>query len=139
MQLLRDASHIVIRLEKGEEITAVLARVAEQERINGAFFYGLGAIKDCTLGYFDAAHKEYLKKQFRGEYEITALVGNIARLNGKVVVHCHVSVAGRELDGHGGHLFEGWVAATCEIILTPVLPGFVRRFDQDTGLNLLDL
>ena len=54
----------LVRLEKGEEIIESLSSLAEREKIPGGFLYGLGAVKDVTLGYFDVANKKYVKKDF---------------------------------------------------------------------------
>ncbi|MFH0931320.1 MAG: PPC domain-containing DNA-binding protein, partial [Candidatus Zixiibacteriota bacterium] len=59
----------VLRLETGEEIIASLKRFVKKEKIEGGFFYGLGAVKNVTLGYFNLEKKEYKEKTFKEGFE----------------------------------------------------------------------
>jgi predicted DNA-binding protein with PD1-like motif len=131
--------YLLMRLEKNEEIITTLKKGFKDARIEGAFFYGLGVGKDIELGYFDAQSKSYIKKKFNEEYEFTSLVGNMSLVDGQITVHCHVTITNREFQAFGGHLFEGVVPATLEIIVFPFNTPLTRRLDEITGLNLLDI
>jgi predicted DNA-binding protein with PD1-like motif len=139
MKMKKFDSHLVIRLEKNEEIVSTLKEGIQKAGVEGAFFYGLGVGKDLQLGYFDAAEKNYIRKDFAGEYEFTNLSGNISVIDGQITIHCHVTITDREFKAFGGHLFEGVVPATLEIIVFPFSKPLIRRLDETTGLNLLDL
>ncbi len=129
--------YYVIRLEKGEEIITSINQAFKYERIKGAFFFGIGVGKDLVLGYFDAHKRAYVKKVFEGEYELTSLSGNISRLNREIIVHCHVTITSKNFNAFGGHLFQGIVPVTCEIIMLPLAHALKRKRDKNTRLNLL--
>ena len=139
MKIKRYENYVVIRLEKDEEIVTALKEALQRARIEGGFFYGLGVGKDLQLGYFDAVEKNYMRKDFAGEYEFTNLSGNISIADGQIMVHCHVTITDNEFHAFGGHLFEGLVPATLEIIVFPFSKPLTRSQDKTTGLNLLDL
>lgn len=132
-------SYYVLRLQKGEEIIATLIKFVKKNRIKGAFLYGLGVGEKLTVGYFDAHKKSYIKRQFRGEYEFTSFLGNISYFNKEPVVHIHITITDAKFNAAGGHLFEGYVPATCEIFIIPLPGKLLRKKDTGTGLNLFDL
>lgn len=135
----------ILRLEKGEEVIATLSNFTEKEKIPGGFLYGLGAVKDPTLGYFDLEKKKYLKKTFsknashNQEYEISSFVGNIYYFEGKPGVHAHVSLSGKDFNVIGGHLFSATITGTGEFFIYVSDDILERKKDSQTGLNLLDL
>ncbi len=129
----------IIRLEKGEEVIATLSNFTEKEKIPGGFLYGLGTVKDATLGYFDLEKKEYLKKTFNEEYELSSFVGNIYYFEGKPGVHAHVTLSGKDFNVIGGHLFSATITGTGEFFIYVSDDILERKKDSQTGLNLLDL
>ena len=139
MKIRKLNGYVVMRLEKDEEIISTLTQGFQDAGIEGAFFYGLGVGKNIELGFFDAKTKKYFRKRFEDEYEFTSLVGNISLTEGQITVHCHVTITDSKFQASGGHLFEGVVPATLEIIAFPFSKPLVRRLDKTTGLNLLDL
>jgi len=139
MKVKKFGSFCVIRLQKGEEIIASLRDAFERKKLKGAFFFGLGVGENLVLGYFDADKQIYIKKLFAGEYEFTSLAGNIARAGEELIVHCHVTITNSEFHAFGGHLFQGTVPATCEIIMLPLRRALRRKLDTSTGLKLLDI
>ena len=139
MQIKKFSNYYVVRLQKGDEIITALRNAAGTRKIKGAFFLGLGVGKDLVLGYFDAGRKGYVKKVFEGEYEFTSLTGNISKFEDNMIIHCHVTITDEKFNAFGGHLFQGIVPATCEIIIFPFTRILRRKKDKDTGLNLLDV
>ncbi len=139
MKIKKFKDYFVLRLEKGEEIINALKQATHNNKIRGAFFFGLGVGKDLVLGYYNAHSKSYMKKAFQGEYEFTSLSGDITRLKNEIVVHCHVTITDSEFHAFGGHLFQGIVPATCEIIIFSLSKPLKRKKDRVTGLALLDL
>jgi predicted DNA-binding protein with PD1-like motif len=132
-------SGYLVRLEKGEEVIESLSSLAEMEKIPGGFLYGLGAVKDVTLGYFDVANKKYVKKDFNDEYEVTSLVGDVYYLEGKPGVHAHVNLSGADFNLIGGHLFKGIITGTGEFFIHTTDHTLERKSHPQSGLSLLDL
>jgi predicted DNA-binding protein with PD1-like motif len=131
--------YYVLRLHKNDEIITTVKKAAERQKINGAFFFGLGVGSNVVLGYFDVDQRTYIKKAFEGEYEFTSFSGNISTYNGDTVVHCHVTLANRDFDAVGGHLVQATVPATCEIVIFPFSATLKRKKDRDTNLAVLDI
>jgi predicted DNA-binding protein with PD1-like motif len=129
----------VVRLEKGEELISSISQLAEKEKIPGGFLLGLGAVKDATLGYYDVDKKEYIKKTFEAEFELSSLVGDIFYFDGKPGVHAHVTLSDPEFNIIGGHLFSALATATVELFIYLTDGVLKRKLDPKVGLNLLDL
>ncbi len=63
----------------------------------------------------------------------------VRRKDGEPQVHVHVSVAKRDGTAHGGHLLEGHVWPTLEVLVTESPTALAKRHDPETGLALIDL
>lgn len=138
MKAKRTETGFLIALDAGDEIISSLKRIAESERIGLASIQGIGAVRDAVLGYLDLDQKQYLKRQFGSDsMELVSLLGNMARLEGEPVVHCHIVLADREMRSFGGHLFEATATVTVEIFMRVFEGEVSRRFDPDFGANLL--
>ena len=70
--------------------------------------------------------------EFKGEFELTSLVGNISTKNGNPFIHIHVNVSDEECNAYGGHLFSGTITATGELII--FLSDSVVRYEVFVGL-----
>ena len=127
-------------MDAGDEIISSLKRIAEPERVGLASIQGIGAVRNAVLGYLDPDQKQYLKRQFGSEsMELVSLLGNMARLEGAPVVHCHVVLGDREMRTFGGHLFEAIASVTVEIFMHVFEGEVSRQFDPNFGTNLLTL
>ena len=67
-----------------------------------------------------------------------SLVGDIALDQGQPKVHAHLVIGKSDGSAHGGHLIEGHVRPTLEIILTETPRHLHKRFDPESGLALID-
>ena len=127
----------IVRMDPGEEILTQLKAFAEQEGVKLASVTALGAVKDFTVGVFDANAKVYRSNRFQGVYEIVSLVGTINTMNDAFYCHLHMCAADQEGHAFGGHLSEAVISATCELVVT-CLPGRTDRvFSDEVGLNLI--
>ena len=128
----------IVRMDRDEEILAQLKIFAEKEQVKLASVTGLGAVKDFTIGVFDTSAKAYHSNRFQGVYEIVSLVGTINTKDGDFYCHLHMCAGDQEGRAFGGHLNEAVISATCELVLE-IMDGTVeRRFDPETGLNLME-
>ena len=71
--------------------------------------------------------------------EIISLNGNITALNGEIHVHCHAVFGDANMEAITSHLKEATVSLTCEIFLTKLDAEVERKYDEKTGLNLMEL
>ena len=136
MEYKRFGDTLVVRIDKNEEITEQIRRVAEREEIKLASVQALGAVDDFTVGVFDTRTKTYASNRFRGAYEIVSLTGTISTMDGAFYLHLHMSAGDGSGAVFGGHLNRANVSATCEMVIR-FIPGEVdRAFSQEIGLNL---
>ena len=122
----------------GDEAMSVLTEFARKHRIDAAHFTAIGAFSDATLAYFDWQKKEYKKIPVREQVEVLTLAGDVAvKEDGSPVVHAHVVVGRADGSTMGGHLMEGHVRPTLELILSESPEHLRRRHDPATGLALI--
>ena len=129
-----------IVFDTGDEVTRGLLEFAKQHAIAGAYFTAIGALRDVTLGYWRWETKQYERIPVREQVEVLSLAGNVALApDGAPKVHAHVVVGKADGTAHGGHLLDGHVRPTLEVILVES-PQYLRRtHDPATGLALIDV
>ncbi len=129
----------MLRLEKGEEVTAAVVDFIARQNISSATVAGLGAVSDVTIGYFSSHAKKYYQQSFEGEFELLSLTGNISWLETKPVLHAHVVLSKTDYSLIGGHLFSAVVALTVELHIRVFEPKINRKMNTEIGLNLMDI
>lgn len=125
--------------DKGDEIIRETTAFARRERLTAAHFTAIGALRDAVLGYFDPARKDYRRIPVTEQVEVLTLAGDIAVQDGEPKVHAHVVLGLSDGSTRGGHLLEGHVWPTLELVLTESPAELRRRSDPETGLALIDL
>ena len=127
--------------DRGEEIMSVLTQFAEREAVHWAAFEAIGMVEDVEIGYYDLGTREYIIRQEEGPFEAVSFKGNIAEFNEVPLVHAHAALArcNVSLEMIGGHVRSARVAATLEMILWIVTQPLLREFDEETGLNLINM
>ena len=136
MEYRRFGRHIVVRMDRGEEILEQVKQVALAEKIKLASIRALGAVNSFTVGVFKTKDKKYCSNSFEGDFEIVSLTGTINTMDGEFYCHLHMSAGDCEGKVFGGHLNRAVVSATCEMVIS-VMDGAVdRAFSDEIGLNL---
>ncbi|MCB2055067.1 MAG: DNA-binding protein [Geminicoccaceae bacterium] len=129
----------VIVLDDGDEAVECLLEFARTNDIKAGRFTGLGAFSSVVLGFFDFETKDYHRTVVDEQVEVATLVGDFATKDGEKKLHPHVVVAKRDGTAHGGHLLEGRVHPTLEVLVTVSPDHLARRTDEATGLPLLSI
>ncbi|MFO7611235.1 MAG: DNA-binding protein [Clostridia bacterium] len=132
-------SGFYIRIDRGEEIVGCIRDFCRTHKIKSGAISGLGSVWEAELGFFDTETKEYIKKELTGIYEIASMTGNISEMDGDVYLHVHAVLSDRECRTFGGHFARGIAGATCEVAVIPFKYGADRKFNEDIGLNLMDI
>jgi predicted DNA-binding protein with PD1-like motif len=125
-------------LEHGDEAMSALSALAAEQRLSGSHFTAVGAFSRAVVAYFDWQSKQYRHIPIEEQVEVLSLVGDIAVDRGQPKVHAHVVLGKADATAHGGHLIEGHVRPTLEIVLTETPTRLQRRFDPESGLALID-
>jgi uncharacterized protein len=124
---------------QGDEAMAGLQEVARREGLAASRFTAVGGFRRATLGYFDAQRKEYQPIPIDEQVEVLSLIGDIAQSDQGPQVHAHVVVGRSDGTTRGGHLLNGHVWPTLEVIVTESPTHLQRRFDPSVGIPLIDL
>ena len=135
MEYKRYNSVIALRLDKGDDITESVYKVAEKEGVKAATVSGIGATDDFTVGVFDISKKAYKEYVYKGNHEINSLIGNITEKDGKPYIHLHITATGDECKVVGGHLIKGVISLTGEIVITVIDGAILREFNDELGIN----
>jgi uncharacterized protein len=128
-----------IAFDTGDEVASGLLAFAKKKDFAGSHFTAIGALSDVTLGFFNWDKKDYRKLRISEQVEVLSLIGDIALNKGEPKVHAHIVVSKFDGSAHGGHLIEAHVRPTLEVILVESPEHLVRKFDEETGLALIDL
>ena len=116
----------VIRLKPGQEIRSELESLSLKA---GAIITCVGSLKSAKLRMADSSTIRELQE----ELEIVSLVGTLSPDG----CHIHISLADKEGNVIGGHLKEGIVYTTAEIVLAELDTVFFRKLDPETGYKEL--
>ena len=128
----------VLILAAGDEAMGALSALAEDERLSASHFTAIGAFSRSVVAYFDWSTKTYRKLAIEEQTEVLSLVGDITLADGRPQVHAHVVLGKADASAHGGHLMEGHVRPTLEVVVTEAPVHLRRRFDRESGLALID-
>ena len=133
-----DNKYLIV-IKKNEPIIKSLSDFCEKKQIKNAIFNGMGAVKSAKVGFFNPITKDYEFKEFNEPLEITSLIGNIILFDNKPMIHCHITLANKNLNVFGGHLQEAIIGVTCEIILHKLDSEITRKLDKEFNLKLINL
>src|SRR6266699_5323407 len=130
----------VVILESGEEAFAALTRFANEAGITAASLTAIGAFENATVGWFDFEMKTYKKIELAQQCEVLSAIGDVAvGDDGKATLHVHVVLGLSDGTTRGGHLLEGKVRPTLEVVMEETPAGLRRRKQPDLGIALIDL
>lgn len=124
-------------LETGDEALACLGAFAREHDITAAHLTAIGAFERAVLGYFDWQSKEYLRNPVESQVEVVALIGDVALKGDEPALHVHTVLGHRDGTALGGHLLEGHVRPTLEVVVTESPAHLHRRHDAGSGLALI--
>lgn len=125
--------------DTGDEAMSGLLSFAKEHQLGGAHFSGIGAFSRVVIGYYDWEKKDYKRIPVEGQMEVVSLIGDVALEKDKPKVHAHVVIGRSDGSTCGGHLLEGHVRPTLEIMLLETPAHLRREFDPKSGLALIRL
>ncbi len=126
---------IFIRLFPVENIHEKLEEVCRKYQVNTAVVIsGIGQLKDFKLGYFKQKGN-YTPQYFKTPHELLSLEGNIAKQDEEYIFHLHAVLGNKDKEVVGGHLIEGLVEITNEIVLLKTDVKVYRKIEDITGLK----
>ena len=124
-------------LETGDEAMKSVVAFANEKQLGTSQFSAIGAFSRVVVAYFDWETKKYRYIPIDEQVEVLSLLGDITLEGEEHKVHAHIVVGKRDATAHGGHLIEGDVRPTLEILLTETPKHLRRHYDAESGLALL--
>ncbi|AHY49483.1 DNA-binding protein [Bradyrhizobium japonicum] len=130
----------VVILDSGEEAFTTLTKFANDAGITAASLTAIGAFERATVGWFDFEKKTYKKIEIAEQCEVLSAIGDIAvGDDGKASLHVHVVLGLADGTTRGGHLLEGKVRPTLEVIVADTPAHLRRKKKPDLGIALIDI
>ena len=134
-----DVVTYVVVCDPGDEAVSALAQFARSERLEAAQITAVGAFEHATVGWFDRAARDYRRIRVDQQCEVLSLLGDIAEGQDGPIVHMHVVLGLSDGTTRGGHLLEGRVFPTLEVVVTETPAQLRKVMRPDIGIALIDL
>ncbi len=140
-KVVQDADVVtyVVVCDPGDEAVAALAQFARAERLEAAQVTAIGAFERATVGWFDRAAKQYRSIPVDEQCEVLSLIGDVAEGQDGPILHVHVVLGLSDGTTRGGHLLEGQVFPTLEVVVTETPAELRKVMRPDLGIALIDL
>ncbi len=134
-----DVVTYVVVCDPGDEAVDTLTQFAQAENLEAAQITGVGAFEHATVGWFDRAAKDYRRIPVAQQCEVLSLLGDIAEGPDGPILHMHTVLGLSDGTTRGGHLLEGKVFPTLEVIVTETPAELRKVLRPDLGIALIDL
>ena len=134
-----DVVTYVVVCDPGDEAVAALNQFAQAEDLEAAQITGIGAFEHATVGWFDRTAKDYRRIPVDQQCEVLSLLGDIAEGPDGPVLHVHIVLGLSDGTTRGGHLLEGRVFPTLEVVVTETPAELRKVMRPDIGIALIDL
>ena len=125
--------------DPGDEAVAALTQFARAEDLEAAQITAVGAFESAVVGWFDRTDKEYRRIPVDQQCEVLSLIGDVAVGQDGPSVHVHVVLGLSDGTTRGGHLLEGRVFPTLELVVRETPAQLRKIMRPDLGLALIDL
>ena len=134
-----DVTTYVVVCEPGDEAMASLMRFARSEGLEASQITGIGGFGRATVGWFDHAAPPSRHIPVDQPCEVLSLIGDVAEDQDGPGLNVHVVLGLSDGTTRGGHLIEGQVFPTLELIVTENPAELRRVMRPDLGVALIDL
>jgi predicted DNA-binding protein with PD1-like motif len=140
-KVIEDADDIayVVVCDPGDEAFATLTQFARAQDLEAAQITAVGAFSRAVVGWFDPAAKQYRRIPVDEQCEVLSLIGDVAEGPDGPSVHVHVVLGLSDGTTRGGHLLEGQVFPTLEVIIREAPAQLRKVLNPGIGIALIDL
>ncbi|MFC6963788.1 PPC domain-containing DNA-binding protein [Halocatena marina] len=136
--VIESTREFIARMDHGADWRAQIEEFADENEIDAGFFYGLGAVQDAELFFYDQDDQEYHPVEFNEPLEVAACIGNISRLDDGRFAHTHATLSRADGSTVAGHLNRATTFAG-ELYVRAFDAELVRKRDKTTDLDLWEL
>ena len=140
-KVIEDADGVtyVVVCDPGEEAFDTLTQFARAQDLEAAQITAVGAFEHATVGWFDRVTRQYRRIPVDEQCEVLSLIGDVAEGQDGPSVHVHVVLGLSDGTTRGGHLLEGRVFPTLEVVVTETPAELRKVLRPDIGIALIDL
>ena len=137
----QEGRRFLVKIRPGESLLGGLRALLETEKIQSALILsGIGSVRNVRLKDIKSGARlpispaRLIEHSMEGPFELLGISGNIVPgADGQGDCHLHIMASKPSGDVIGGHLFDGEVFATCEIVLVEILLDGVERHRSESG------
>ena len=134
-----DVVTYVVVCDPGDEAVAALTQFARAEDLEAASIAAVGAFEHAVVGWFDRAAKDYRRIRVDEQCEVLSLLGDVAEGQDGPILHMHTVLGLSDGTTRGGHLLEGKVFPTLEVVVTETPAELRKIMRPDLGIAVIDL
>ena len=135
MEYKQHENLVFIKLDEGENLIESLKKVCREiKTTTTVILSGVGQLQKVTLGYYKEKNN-YTPKKYIEKLELLSLTGTIFHSKDEYLPHLHIILGREDKTTIGGHLLEGIIGVTAEIIILVNPIEITRRYNPDTGLQ----
>jgi predicted DNA-binding protein with PD1-like motif len=134
-----DVVTYVVVCDPGDEAVAALTQFARAEDLEAASISAIGAFETAVVGWFDRAAKDYRRIPVDQQCEVLSLLGDVAEGADGPILHIHTVLGLSDGTTRGGHLLEGTVFPTLEVVVTETPAELRKVLHPEIGVALIDL
>lgn len=134
-----DAKTYVAVGDPGDEAVQELTRIIRERGITAAQVTAVGAFQRAVVGWFDREAKEYRRNPVEQQCEVLSLIGDVADSDKGPALHLHAVLGLPDGTTRGGHLLEGDVWPTLEVVIRESPATLRKTSHPEIGLALIDL
>lgn len=135
-------------MEIGDKAVASILELADELDLKASQISGVGGFHGVQLAFFAGCgrhHDEgpsdssFRENDLDEQFEVLSFNGNLSReeAGDKQHLHAHVVLGRADATTMGGHLIEGIVHPTLELMIFETAGHLPRGVDEDTGLVVL--
>ncbi|MGC9540584.1 PPC domain-containing DNA-binding protein [Streptomyces sp. UG1] len=132
------ASVYVLVPAPGEEALEEITRFARERALGASQVTAVGAFARAVVGWFDREAKDYRRIGVDEQCEVLSLLGDIAVGEDGPTPHLHAVLGLSDGTTRGGHLLQGQVWPTLEVIVRDSPAALAKIHRPDVGLALID-
>ena len=125
--------------DPGDEAVSALTQFARSEHLEAAQITAVGAFERAIVGWFDPAARDYRRIPVDEQCEVLSLIGDVAEGQDGPILHLHAVLGLSDGTTRGGHLLEGRVFPTLEVVVTESPARLRKVLRPDIGIALIDL
>lgn len=130
---------LIAVLDPDDEAVGELSGLVRDQDVTAAQITAVGAFARATVGWFDRDAKQYRPIPVDEQCEVLSLVGDVAVGEDGPQLHLHAVLGLSDGSTRGGHLIEGQVWPTLEVIVRETPAALRKTSRPELGIAVIDL